>query len=58
LITIFCRQRITLTPNVNQKYSTADLKEKASAPQQIQNEIKNGTIQFVSVGDPALDTYP
>jgi hypothetical protein len=41
---------------VNQKYAKADLKEKGAVLKQIQNELKNDTLQFVSTGHPALDT--
>jgi len=37
---------------LNQKYSKADLKEKADLLR-----LQNSTVQLVSIGDPALDIY-
>jgi len=42
---------------LNQKYSKADLKEKAEMLQQLRNLSNNTDLRFVSIGDPALDIY-
>jgi hypothetical protein len=50
LIVLVCHR----ADSPNQKYSTADLREKAAM---LQNASNTDSSQFVGTGDPAFDTY-